>query len=263
MSTGWTAGWGKVVGRGRWRRQVAVFLVVVHLHDVAHDGRGRSAAPAALLHQRGDHDFGIAARGVADEPAVFFQFLAEFILQLEAFGLRRAGLAGKVDVLKLDEAGGGAIGFVHDAPHSVGHLLDRVIGKREGAGLQARGVLQQVRRNQCAAVRDSGDHSRQLDGRDHHSALSDSHGNCRARIPFVMIDALDPILRWEPGRVLRWANRFPYACRGPGRRRTDRCDRCRAPCRRYRSRRRRKRRCLCGDRRCHARDRNGTGARKT
>ena len=118
---------------------MAALFVVIGFHDVADDRRSRGAAPASALYQCRDHDFGIAARSVSDEPAVFLQFFAQFILQVEALNLSRAGLAGKVDVLLLYLFGGGAIGFIDDSPHTVGDLLDRVFRKREGPKLQVRG----------------------------------------------------------------------------------------------------------------------------
>src|SRR5690348_18301913 len=93
-----------------------ILLVIIGFYHVAHDRCGGSAAPSSGLNEGRHDDIRITPWRVAYEPSIFLQFLAEFILQLEAFSLRGAGFAGEVDVLKLDQAGSCAVRLIDDAP---------------------------------------------------------------------------------------------------------------------------------------------------
>jgi len=53
-----------------------ILLVVIGFDDIAHDRAGSGAAVLpAFLHQNGNDNFGIAARGVTDKPGVVFKLL--------------------------------------------------------------------------------------------------------------------------------------------------------------------------------------------
>ena len=122
-------------GSGRLRRccggglllQVSVLLVVVGFHKIAHDrARSGAAVEVGILHDRGDHDFRIAARRVAHEPAVgILALLAHLRARFVAHQLRGAGLPGELDILEAQRVTGAAT-FVDHAVHSLRDLFDGV-----------------------------------------------------------------------------------------------------------------------------------------
>ena len=58
-----------------------------------------------------------------------------------------------------------------------------------------------MRLDQSAAAGDGRNHARQLDRRDGDGALANGDGNRFARVPFVVIDALDPFFRGHQARL--------------------------------------------------------------
>ena len=109
--------------------RLLVLLVVVRLDDVAHDGASRFATVlSAFLDQHGDNNLRIAARRVAYEPCIVFEFFlfADACASVVTNHLRRSGFSAEFDARKFELAAG-AVGFVDDAVHGVGDLFDGVL----------------------------------------------------------------------------------------------------------------------------------------
>src|SRR5580693_1810568 len=196
-------------GRLRWRiicgglLRAGVLLVVVGLYNVTYNGAsGLAAMLHGILHNRGNHDFRIAARRETDKPAVHF-LGADAIGGVVAHELSGAGFAAKVDVLQT-EVIGGAAAFVAHAVEALSDLFNGVVGERETFCFHIGVVLEQVWPHESSAAGNGRGHARELDGCDGDGALTDGDRDRLARVPLVVKYTLDPRLRGHQAGFFAW-----------------------------------------------------------
>ena len=181
-----------------------VLLVVVGLDDVAYHGTGSlPTVLSAFLHQHGHYDLRIASRRIADKPRIVFEFflLADARAGIVTNHLCGAGLATELDPGE-PQLTAGTPGFVDDAIHGVGNLLDGVLGDGEAFFLHIGSILEHVRLHEEAARGNAPDHARQLQRSGGDGALTGSHGNHFALIPLAVQDTRNPLRRWHQAGFL-------------------------------------------------------------
>ena len=224
--------------------QVGIFLIVIGFHNIAHDGAGGGAAVQSYRPEPGPPPQfpDCAAARIRQTSRSILSFLAHFGCQLEAHQLRRAGLSGEVNVLKLASRIAVPPASFTTPYMPSRDLLDCIVRKREmirlsGCVDSSAGAAEPACRRwpppQSCGRAESAWRSPRLGRSRPKSFPRDTIcGDKRAA----------PILRKESARVLRSANRCRCAGRGRARWRNRECGRCPAACRRCRRTRRRKRR---------------------